>query len=96
MKQRELERSIEDRCVQKIEALGGKAFKLVLAGSRGFPDRTVLLPDGRCWFCEFKRPQTGVVSAQQRKFKFMLNLLGFHVYHVDNDAEFDSILEEWR
>ena len=93
---RELESALELRCVAKVEAIGGKALKLKLEGVRGFPDRTVLLPDGRCFFVEFKREQIGVVSAQQRKFKFMLNLLGFEVYLADTDAEFDSILEEWR
>ena len=53
-------------------------------------------PRLRVFFIEFKREQVGVVSVQQRKWKFMLNLLGFHVYTVDTDEQFDAILEEWR
>jgi hypothetical protein len=108
-KKRELESALELRCVAKVEAIGGKALKLKLEGGRGFPDRTVLLPENqgydsqgvncdrlRVFFAEFKRAQVGVISAQQSKWKFMLNLLGFEVYMVDDDAEFDAILEEWK
>ena len=35
---RELERTLEDRCVARIEALGGLALKLSIPGVRGFPD----------------------------------------------------------
>jgi hypothetical protein len=104
-KHRELEKSLEDRCVAKVEAIGGKALKLKLDGVRGWPDRTVLLrpsdmrptwkPD-RVFFIELKREDLGVVSAQQRKWRTMLNLLGFEVYLVASDAEFDRVLELWK
>lgn len=40
----ELETALEDRCVARIEALGGMALKLRPPTGRGFPDRTVFLP----------------------------------------------------
>lgn len=40
----ELERELENRCVAKVEALGGMALKLAIPGVRGFPDRTILPP----------------------------------------------------
>lgn len=119
----ELETALEDRCVAKVEALGGMALKLAIPGVRGFPDRTVLLPQKmtvsfggvpippgqwrdvpmrlppspvRTFFAEFKRLKTGRRSAQQIKWKRDLEALGFKVYFVDNDGEFDAILEEWR
>ncbi len=44
MKRPELESALEDRCVAKIEALGGMALKLSIPGVRGFPDRSCFLP----------------------------------------------------
>lgn len=93
---RELETAIEDRCVAKVQALGGMALKLAIPGVRGFPDRSVLLPDRRVFFLETKRLKTGRVSAQQHRWRALLDRLGFDTYFVDNDDEFDSILEEWR
>jgi hypothetical protein len=96
--------------VAKVEAIGGKALKLKLDGVRGFPDRSCLFPprewgpddisgyfhDPRVFFIEFKRTQVGIISAQQREWRRVLEALGFEVYLVDTDAEFDLILEEWR
>lgn len=36
-----------------------------LDNRRGFPDRLIVWPDGRVYFCELKKPGGGVVSAQQ-------------------------------
>lgn len=102
---RELENKLEERCVAKVEALGGLALKLGLKGVRGFPDRTVLLPDNigkhavsrsRIFFVELKREAVGVVSAQQAKWRRKLEAMGFHVYLIDNDADFDAVLEKWK
>jgi len=90
----ELETKLEDRCVAKIEARGGLALKLVLLGVRGFLDRTMLAPGRVIFFCEFKRRKVGVVSAQQAVWRRILTLLGFGVYMIDNDADFDAALEK--
>lgn len=89
---RELERSLEDRCVARIEALGGRALKLVIPGVRGFPDRTILMPGHRIWFAEFKRLKTGRVSAQQVRWSEVLGNLGFRVDFIDNAAAFEAAL----
>jgi hypothetical protein len=88
----EKEIALELRCVEKIERLGGSALKLALAGARGFPDRTVLMPGGQVSFYEFKRQKVGVVSAQQAVWRRLLTLLGFGVYLIDSDADFDRAL----
>lgn len=90
----ERENKLEDRSVAKVEAAGGVALKLVILGVRGWPDRTVLLPGGRLFFCEMKRRKVGVVSAQQSKWGRVLRGLGFAVYVVDSDEEFDAILKK--
>jgi hypothetical protein len=89
----ELESKLEDRCVAKIEARGGLGLKLVLLGVRGFLDRTMLAPGRVIFFCEFKRQKVGVVSAQQAVWRRILTLLGFGVYMIDSDADFDRALE---
>ncbi len=93
---RELESALEDRCVRRIEALGGQALKLVIPGVRGFPDRTILMPDRSIWFAEFKRIKSGRISAQQEHWERVLEKLGFIVCFVDTDAQFEAILDIWR
>lgn len=89
---RELESALEDRCVKRIEAIGGRALKLVIPGVRGFPDRTMLMPGQRIWFAEFKRLKTGRISAQQVRWGEVLGNLGFHVHFIDSDAAFEAAL----
>lgn len=93
---RELEVALEDRCVARIEALGGMALKLSPAGLRGFPDRLVLLPGCRTWCAEFKRLKTGRVSAQQEEWARRLERVHVPVHFVDTDAQFEEALnKEW-
>lgn len=92
MRKPELEQSLEDRCVARIDALGGLALKLRPPTGRGFLDRTVLL-HGRVFFCEFKREKLGVVAAQQVTWRRILTLAGFGVYFIETDAAFDAALE---
>lgn len=89
----ELEAKLEDRCVAKIEARGGLALKLSIPGVRGFPDRTCMLPGATLFYCEFKRIKSGRVSVQQVRWKAVLWKLGYNVYVIDNDADFDAALE---
>lgn len=92
---REREKLLEDRCVAKVEARGGVALKLVLLGLMGFPDRSCLLPGGKIFFVETKRAAVGRVSRQQSFWALTLTRLGFKVYTVDTDADFDAALKEW-
>lgn len=89
----ELEAKLEDRCVAKAEARDGVALKLLLRGLRGFPDRTVMLPGRIIFFCEFKRQKLGRFSVQQATWRRILTILGFGVYTIDTDAQFDAALE---
>jgi hypothetical protein len=90
---KELESALEDRCVQRIENLGGLALKLVIPGVRGFPDRTVLLPGANIFYAEFKRLKTGRISAQQFEWHKKLTRLGFSVYFIDDDVGFETALK---
>lgn len=88
----ELEHKREDRCVAKIEAMGGQALKLVILGLMGWPDRTILLPGRIVFFVEFKRERVGIVSAQQKHWRRILLGLGFSIYIIDTDEDFDNAL----
>lgn len=92
MTRHELETALENRCVARIDDLGGAALKLVIPGVRGFPDRTILLR-GHVWFAEFKRLKTGRASAQQHRWRVLLTQMGFGVYFIDTDEQFQVALE---
>ena len=94
----ELERALEDRCVAKVEARGGLALKLAPAGTRGFPDRTIFMPENGTgpayvWFAEFKRRKVGEVSAQQHRWRVLLHGMGYGFYTIDTDEQFDAAME---
>lgn len=50
------ESALEKKFVKAVESIGGMAPKWVAPGSRGVPDRIVILPGGRVAFVEMKAP----------------------------------------
>lgn len=96
MKHPEIEKALEDRCVARIEALGGMALKLAIRGVRGFPDRMVLAPGMPVWCAEFKRLRSGRVSAQQVEWQRRLRAVGVEVRFIDTDAAFVAAIEAAR
>ncbi len=81
------EAAIENRFVRWCQKQNIPCLKLAIVNGRGWPDRTVLLPDGRIVFLEFKRPDgDGKVSAQQRATIAQLKALG-HVAEVVESFE---------
>lgn len=89
----ELERDIERKLRRAVEAHGGRCLKWVCPGWGGVPDRIVLLPFGRIYFVETKRPKGGVVSALQKKWKEWLTALGFSYWVVWNLDDLASFLQ---
>lgn len=90
----ELESSLEERCVQIVARLGGMALKLQIPGTRGFPDRTILMPGAKVWFAEFKRIRSGRVSSQQLRWIERLSKAGFRAYIIDNEDDFEKALRK--
>ena len=87
----QLEKDIEKKLRQKIEARGGRCLKWVCPGWAGVPDRIILLPGARVYFIETKRPKGGTLSALQRKWREWLTALGFYygvVWNWDDLAAF--------
>lgn len=90
-----LEKEIEKKLIDAVKGRGGLCLKWVCPGWSGVPDRIVLMPGGRIYFVELKRPKDGRLSALQRKWRSWLGKLGF-VYVViwsDSDVRlFEQVL----
>ena len=71
------ESSIERGLVQRVKRADGLCLKLSPVGLVGIPDRLVLLPGGRVFFIELKRPG-GVIAPLQTHWGQVLRDLGFN------------------
>lgn len=78
-----LEKDIENKFVEECLKLGVNARKLSTPGEKGFPDRTVFLPNGRVFLVEFKKPG-GKTSKHQDETIEELISLGHIVMVCDN------------
>ena len=72
----------------------GLCLKWVCPGWSGVPDRILLLPGGRIFFAELKRPKGGKVSELQKWWKRRLEGLGFSVYHIYTKEDIKRLGEE--
>jgi hypothetical protein len=87
-----LEHSVEARLVKGVTRLGGKAFKFVVPGVRGIPDRICFLPMGRLFLIECKRPKGGRLSPMQVRMHGWFCRMGFPVLLISTIAEVDEFL----
>ena len=91
----EIEKDIERKLVALVKKYGGRCEKLVNVGCKGFPDRTILLPNGKTIYVETKRPKGGRYSAMQNKWRDWLHALGCSYYRikdVEQLAAFELVL----
>lgn len=86
-----LEKEIERKLGAMVEHHGGRCLKWVCPGWSGVPDRLLLLPGGRIYFVETKRPAGGRLSALQRKWRDWLLKLGFSYAVVWNEADISTL-----
>lgn len=89
-----LEKSIENRLVKAAKRMKGIAPKLVSPGIAGMPDRLVILPGGRVYFVETKRPRGGKVAPRQGRIMEWLRRLGCNVRVANTDELIDAFIRE--
>jgi len=87
------EKTIEQKLVQAVKAVGGIAPKFVCPGCSGMPDRIVLFPDGKIAFVEVKAIGSKPRPLQLHRHE-TLRRLGFNVYILDDVADIAPILTE--
>jgi hypothetical protein len=92
MVERILESAIERELRLRVEALGGLCIKVKAIGRRGFFDRIVVLPGGRVWFVELKRPKGGRLSPHQVWHLGEFSRLGAVAVVVKSTADIDRLL----
>lgn len=88
-----LEKELEKKLVEAVEAKGGRCIKWTSPGTTGLPDRIVLLPGGRVAFVELKRPRGGRKGSLQPYWQRVLVYLGFRHWWVYTEADIDALLE---
>lgn len=92
----ELEKDIERKLRELVENLDGKCLKWTCPGWRGVPDRIVLMPRGRVYFVELKRPKGGRLSEMQKWWHKQLRKLDFWVFCIYNEEDlktFETIIK---
>lgn len=87
-----LEKKIEESLTKAVKQKGGLCEKWI-SGTAGWPDRIVLLPDGKVAFVEVKAPGKVPRKLQLRRHK-KLRTLGFKVYVLDSLDEIGGIIDE--
>jgi len=78
-----LERDVEAWLVAEAKRRGGVAIKFTSPQRRAVPDRMVLLPGGKLFFVETKRPGEKPTDPQAREHE-RLRALGQTVYVMDS------------
>lgn len=87
------ESTLERRLVREIKRIGGLAPKWTAPGTRGVPDRIVILPNGIVAFVEMKAPGKNLTPLQER-WAAILRDLGHRVYKLDSVEAIDRFIAE--
>jgi hypothetical protein len=78
-----LEKQIEAKVCDYAKSKGVLAYKFTSPARSAVPDRLFIAPDGRVWFCEFKRTGEKPTAAQDREHQ-RLRAQKVNVFVVDS------------
>ena len=85
------EKYIEQKLVREVKKRGGLCEKWN-SGSSGWPDRLVLLPDGKFGLVEVKAPGKKPRVLQEHRHD-QLRSLGYKVFVLDDAGQIGGILD---
>lgn len=85
------ESTIEDHLVRRAREVGGEVRKVKWIGRRGAPDRVVMLPGGRLYWVELKRPGQKAAPHQAREHERMRGM-GQTVVVIDSFEAIEALL----
>lgn len=87
----ESEKTLESSLVREVSRMGGKCLKYASSTTTGYPDRLVLLPEGRVFWVELKT--TGKKPGKKQELRHQeLRDLGQVVYVVDSARSLELAL----
>lgn len=88
---KESEKTLEVNLFRRVRELGGHALKFSSHTEIGYPDRLVLMPNGRCYWVELKSE-----TKKPRRIQLIrheeLRALGFEVFVIDNTDKLNYFL----
>ena len=87
-----LEKQIESKVCEYARSKGVLAYKFTSPARAAVPDRLFIAPDGRVWFCEFKRAGAKPTAAQDREHT-RLRQQNVNVFVIDNLDEGKSMVD---
>jgi len=87
-----LEKEIETRVCEYARGKGVLAYKFTSPARAAVPDRLFIAPDGRVWFCEFKREGQKPTPAQDREHT-RLRQQKVNVFVIDNVIEGKAMID---
>lgn len=80
------EKKLESKLIRVVRAKNGACIKIQGIGNKGMPDRLCLLPGGKVWFVELKKPGKKPDNLQLVMHQVLRNM-GFSVFVVSNEQE---------
>mgnify|MGYP000293478287 FL=1 len=87
-----LEKQIEAKVCDYAKSKGLLAYKFTSPARAAVPDRLFIAPDGRVWFCEFKREGQKPTGAQEREHQ-RLREQKVNVFVIDNVNEGKAMID---
>lgn len=86
------EREVEKQLIDEVKKRGGLCEKWI-SGTVGWPDRIVIIPDGKIGFVEVKRPGEKPRPIQVHRHN-QLRQIGVKVYVLDHPDKIGGILND--
>ena len=87
-----LEKQIEAKVCDYAKSKNVLAYKFTSPARAAVPDRMFVAPDGRVWFCEFKRAGQKPTAAQEREHS-KLRAQKVNVFVIDNVSEGKTMID---